>query len=79
MDMNLVKGSAYDQWMSIRTEVQKAAEMIAKETDIAKQRIHFAPLSQAFLDMTETFGLTKDKVYKEFCPMAFDNKGAYWL
>ncbi|RAI93948.1 efflux RND transporter periplasmic adaptor subunit [Algoriphagus yeomjeoni] len=79
VDMNLVKGSAYDQWMSIRTEVQKAAEMIAKETDIAKQRIHFAPLSQAFLDMTETFGLTKDKVYKEFCPMAFDNKGAYWL
>ncbi|WP_425638636.1 efflux RND transporter periplasmic adaptor subunit [Algoriphagus yeomjeoni] len=79
VDMNLVKGTAHDRWMSIRTEVEKAAEMITKETDIAKQRIHFAPLSQAFLDLTETFGLTKDKVYKEFCPMAFDNKGAYWL
>ena len=53
--------------------------MIAKESDIGKQRRHFAPLSQAFLELTETFGLMKDKVYKEYCPMAFDNKGEYWL
>jgi Cu(I)/Ag(I) efflux system membrane fusion protein len=79
VDMSLVKGTAHDRWMSIRSEVDKAAEMMIKETDIAKQRTHFAPLSQAFLDLTETFGLTKDKVYKEFCPMAFDNKGAFWL
>jgi len=79
VDMNLVKGPAHDRWMSIRGAVEKAAGMMAKETDIAKQRTHFAPLSQSFLELTETFGLTKDKVYKEFCPMAFDNKGAYWL
>ncbi len=79
VDMSLVKGSAHDQWMMIRSEIQKAAGMIAKESEIAKQRGHFAPLSQAFLELTETFGLTKDKVYKEYCPMAFDNKGAYWL
>jgi Cu(I)/Ag(I) efflux system membrane fusion protein len=79
VDMSLVKGAAHDSWMSIRSEIEKAAGMMTKETDIAKQRTHFAPLSQAFLDLTETFGLTKDKVYKEFCPMAFDNKGAFWL
>jgi Cu(I)/Ag(I) efflux system membrane fusion protein len=79
VDMSLVKGAAHDRWLSIRSEVDKAAGMMIKETDIAKQRTHFAPLSQAFLDLTETFGLTKDKVYKEFCPMAFDNKGAFWL
>jgi Cu(I)/Ag(I) efflux system membrane fusion protein len=79
VDMSLVEGTAHDRWMSIRSKVDKAAGMMTKETDIAKQRTHFAPLSQAFLDLTETFGLTKDKVYKEFCPMAFDNKGAFWL
>jgi Cu(I)/Ag(I) efflux system membrane fusion protein len=79
VDMSLVKGAAHNSWMSIRSEIEKAAGMMTKETDIAKQRTHFAPLSQAFLDLTETFGLTKDKVYKEFCPMAFDNKGAFWL
>lgn len=79
VDMNLVKGAAHDQWMAIRNEIQQAAGMIAKESDIAKQRTHFSPLSQSFLALTETFGLTKDKVYKEFCPMAFDNKGAFWL
>lgn len=79
VDMGLVKGPAHDRWMSIKTEVVKAAGMIKKETDIAKQRIHFSSLSQAFLDLTETFGLTKTKVYKDFCPMAFDNNGAFWL
>jgi len=79
VDMSLVKGAAHNSWMSIRSEIEKAAGMMTKETDIAKQRTQFAPLSQAFLDLTETFGLTKDKVYKEFCPMAFDNKGAFWL
>lgn len=79
VDMTLVKGSAHDQWMAILGEIKKAAEMITKESDIKKQRTHFAPLSLAFLNLTETFGLTKDKVYKEYCPMAFDNKGGYWL
>jgi Cu(I)/Ag(I) efflux system membrane fusion protein len=79
VDMSLVKGPAHDQWMMIRSEIQKATGLIVKESEIANQRRHFAPLSQAFLELTETFGLTKDKVYKEYCPMAFDNKGAYWL
>ncbi len=79
VDMNLVKGAAHDQWMMIRSEIQKATALIVKESEIANQRRHFAPLSQAFLELTETFGLTKDKVYKEYCPMAFDSKGAYWL
>ncbi|MDG1277998.1 MAG: efflux RND transporter periplasmic adaptor subunit [Algoriphagus sp.] len=79
VDMSLVKGPAHDQWMVIRSEIQKAAGMITKESEIANQRRHFSPLSQAFLELTETFGLTKDKVYKEYCPMAFDDKGAYWL
>ena len=79
VDMSLVKGPAYDQWMIIRSEIQKAAGMIVKESEIANQRRYFSPLSQAFLELTETFGLTKDKVYKEYCPMAFDDKGAFWL
>jgi membrane fusion protein, copper/silver efflux system len=29
--------------------------------------------------MTESFGLEIDKVYRQFCPMAFDDKGAFWL
>ncbi|WP_075351114.1 efflux RND transporter periplasmic adaptor subunit [Algoriphagus marinus] len=79
VDMSLVEGPGHDKWMAIRSEIQKAAGLITKESEIANQRRHFSPLSQAFLNLTETFGLTKDKVYKEYCPMAFDNKGAYWL
>ena len=43
------------------------------------QREHFALLSTHIIEMTESFGLEKDRVFKNFCPMAFDDKGAFWL
>jgi Cu(I)/Ag(I) efflux system membrane fusion protein len=29
--------------------------------------------------MTGSFGLENDRVFKNFCPMAFNDKGAFWL
>jgi len=53
---------------------EKAAGMIlTKETDIAKQRTHLPPLSQAF-DWQKPWA-DKRQVYKEFCPMALRIKG----
>ncbi len=79
VDMNLVKGPAHEQWMVIQSEIKKAADLLEKESEISKQRSHFSKLSTQFINLTESFGLTKDKVYKEYCPMAFNNKGEYWL
>jgi len=55
-----------------------AALAIASNQDINKQRESFGVLS------AETEELLKDaiasgEVYKQFCPMAFDGKGGYWL
>ncbi len=79
VDMRLVKGPSHEEWMRIQDEIQRISEKMAKEPKLEQQRNHFAELSNAFIDLTETFGLTKDKIYQEYCPMAFDNKGAYWL
>jgi Cu(I)/Ag(I) efflux system membrane fusion protein len=53
--------------------------MMQGEETLNGLRQHFSFLSENILEVTESFGLEKDKVYKVFCPMAFDNKGAYWL
>ena len=77
--MSLLEDSAHDHWMMLLKPMQEAGKMIAATNDIEKQRIHFNTLSNNVIEMTESFGLEIDKVYRQFCPMAFEDKGAYWL
>ncbi len=77
--MSLLEGNAHDHWMMLLEPLEKSAGMIAATDDIEQQREHFNTLSQHVIEMTESYGLEIDKVYRQFCPMAFDDKGAYWL
>jgi membrane fusion protein, copper/silver efflux system len=65
--------------MEQEKQLSKSIELISKAKDIEEQRKHFEPLSDALIESAELFGLTIDMVYVQFCPMAFDDKGAYWL
>jgi len=47
--------------------------------DIEKQRAAFSDFNSGFYQAIKSFGLEGQKVYYEFCPMAFNNKGAFWL
>ncbi|MBC7552644.1 MAG: DUF3347 domain-containing protein [Taibaiella sp.] len=57
------------------------SKLISAETDkrCEKQRIAFSPLSDALVNMLKTADLKNAGVYKQYCPMAFNDKGAYWL
>ncbi len=79
VDMHLLKGETHDHWMVLHEHLRGATKMIRSATNLESQRQHFSTLSAAILEMTESYGLEKEKVYKDFCPMAFDDKGAYWL
>lgn len=79
VNMGLLKGPAHDQWMPLSGQLSEAGAHISRADDIEVQREHFQLLSETVLEMTESFGLEIDKVYKQYCPMAFDDKGANWL
>jgi membrane fusion protein, copper/silver efflux system len=79
IDMNLLDDKAHHQWMEKEEHLKKSVEAISKAKDIEEQRKHFETLSNALIESAELFGLTIDMVYVQFCPMAFDDKGAYWL
>ncbi|SEG17991.1 efflux RND transporter periplasmic adaptor subunit [Algoriphagus boritolerans] len=79
VNMNLVKGQAHDLWMGILSGMKDAKAKIAGTKDIEEARKHFSMLSFHMLEATETFGLNKAVVYKDYCPMAFGDQGAYWL
>ena len=55
-----------------------AAQKIAQSDNINEQRTAFQDLSAAMENMLSG-QLSSGEVYKQFCPMAFEGKGAYWL
>ncbi|UZR93017.1 DUF3347 domain-containing protein [Chondrinema litorale] len=61
-------------------EIKEAAEGIVASTDVKKQREFFNTISQKMYEMFKADESTVDaKIYKQYCPMAFNNEGAYWL
>lgn len=69
---------AHNHWMTIQKELNTSANAISSNTDISKQRGHFKHLSAHMISSVQLFGVNEN-VYVQFCPMADNNKGAYWI
>ncbi|HEX6889125.1 MAG TPA: DUF3347 domain-containing protein [Chryseolinea sp.] len=78
-DMKLLTGAAHNDWMAHLSSMQSALQEIVSTSDIEAQRKSFSGLSDSFYKSIKAFGLGGSTAYYEFCPMAFDNEGAYWL
>ena len=55
------------------------AKAIAADNDVKVQRKHFDALSQNVYEYIKKTGDKEGTVYKQYCPMAFNNTGAFWL
>lgn len=49
------------------------------EKDLEKKRESFEMISNAFYDLVRVIKPTGATIYYQYCPMAFNDKGAYWL
>lgn len=78
VSMKSLAGKVHDAWMKVYKGVDADAKAIASAKDIAKQRTHFMHLSQKIYSLVKESG-NNTTVYRQHCPMANDNKGAYWL
>ncbi|MEY3644292.1 MAG: hypothetical protein RLZZ207_987 [Bacteroidota bacterium] len=72
-------GKDNSKWEKIKSGLSEATAKIKASKDIASARTHFSSLSTQVIKLTETYKLNTAVVYKDYCPMAFDNKGGYWL
>ena len=79
VDMNLLTGDARMQWMDISGTIINQIKLIESSGKLEDQRKAFSDFSDQFYKAIKTFGLMGKTAYYQFCPMAFDNKGAYWL
>lgn len=55
------------------------AEQIMESGDIKVQREHFNKLSENMYALVKDSSINDKTLYKQFCPMAFNNTGAFWL
>ena len=65
-----------------KTELQSgyidALALLAVETDIEGQRKAFVAVTEEMTRLAEG-NIASGKLYYQFCPMAFNNTGGYWL
>ena len=61
-----------------QTELKELLSEIATTEDIEVQRTAFSSVTEKMTGLVEA-AISSGEVYKQFCPMAFNNTGGYWL
>jgi len=69
----------YKAWMTYQKKLSYDAEHMKETTEIDHQREHFMKLSDNFYKLLKAVNTNTDDLYYQFCPMANDGKGAYWV
>ena len=78
-DMKLLTGAAHNDWMNYLGNLESSLKQIQASDDIEVQRESFSTLSDNLYKTIKAYGLGGVTAYYDFCPMAFNNQGAYWL
>lgn len=60
-------------------KLAKSAASITAASDIEVQRKEYAQLSNEMIELVKKSGLNSGELYVDYCPMAMDDKGAYWV
>ena len=66
-------------------EIQGAEAVVANSSKIVNaaniedQRTSYSQLSNDFITLVKKTGLSGGELYVDFCPMALNDKGGYWL
>ena len=54
-------------------------KLIEQSKDVDQQRIYFQGLSNNMYTLVKNIDHADMPIYKQYCPMAFDNQGAHWI
>ena len=80
VDMKSLTKEQTKIYVDIADDLKENAEHIgANAGKIEHQREHFVMLSKDVADLIKTFGNGGQTLYKDYCPMANDGKGATWI
>ena len=78
VDATSLPADAVEKWTEHRKIMERAATSMQAAPNIEAKRASFEDLSKAVYALVNDFG-AGTTLYKEYCPMAFNDKGAFWL
>ncbi len=80
VDMKLLEGNEHMAWMDLLKVINFSIDRVLKGNNIDDKRVGFRKLSDNMVTVLDKFGVKSDKtLYLEFCPMADNERGAYWI
>ncbi len=79
VDVSVLSGRALEVWRAQGRSFHQTVARAATTGDLKESRTHFQPASDALIMLVETFGSPRGKLNVDWCPMADDDRGAYWL
>ncbi|NIA20405.1 MAG: efflux RND transporter periplasmic adaptor subunit [Anaerolineaceae bacterium] len=80
VEIKLLDGQAHTAWMKESDGLRSSLAEMAQAQDLEALRRGFIVVSDKMTAIVKTFGLGRPgPVYRLKCPMAFDNRGAFWL
>lgn len=71
-------GNLAESFGEEREEIKSLSMELSKTDDIEKQRTLFSALGEKIEPLFKE-GLGEGTIYKQYCPMAFNNTGGYWF
>lgn len=79
MPDNQLSGEALTYWKEKKDFLREHLNLFQEADNMQEKRENFAFLSTVMVKAVQAFGNSGQKLYVDYCPMANDNKGAYWL
>ena len=76
---SLLKDEAAGEWKNLSTQLAAAISAIEKAADLNQQREALPALTENTYKCVKAFGLKGVEAWYAYCPMALNDKGAYWL
>ena len=79
VDSSKIEGEVKTFIITHVSAIKESANQIASAKDIESQRSNLDKLSSSLYLLMKSTGSSPETVYYQYCPMAQDNKGGYWI
>jgi len=76
---DLLEGAAHMDWNGYSEQIITDLSQLAVAPDLAQARQIFSALTEHMYKAIKAFGIGGQTAFYSYCPMAFNNKGGYWL
>ena len=79
VSMEKLSAEQHKVWMQYAKDLSYHSEHMKGTDELEHQREHFMTLSTVMYKAMKALNVNTTEIYFQFCPMANDGKGAYWV